>query len=382
MVRTNANLIWLTFVLQSVAIAARLPAQEPRIPPAKRPHITIRGVYGGVPQQIFDRGETVEDFGINAIWIGSGSASKKLVSDLKSRSKGLKVFAEFNTMHEAAYVKNHPDARPVEPDGEASPPPDGWQGVCPTHPGYRQDRMTAFRKVLAEAPIDGVWLDYHHAHASWEQANPLLSDTCFCDRCLSLFERQTKTPLPAGPTAARAKGILDSHKPAWVQWRCDVFTDWVREFRQIIDQDRPGVLLGTFHCPWSETDFDGALRQKLAIDLKAQSKYLDVLSIMPYHARFGHSDDPAWISRQTAALGRSLGIKGSPAERLKIWPIVQLSDWGEKVPVSQVAQVLDHGTQSPATGVIVFVWGTLHPQWAKVESMREFFRAIRPDAGS
>ncbi len=222
-------------------------------------------------------------------------------------------------------------------------------------------------------PIDGIWLDYHHAHANWEQANPVLPDTCFCDRCLSLFERETKTSLPAGPTSARARIILESHKPAWVQWRCDVFTDWVREFRQIIERDHPGVLLGTFHCPWSETDFDGALRQKLAIDLKAQAKYLDVLSIMPYHARFGHADDPAWISRQTASLARSLGIKGSPGERLKIWPIVQLSDWGEKVPVSQVAQVLDHGTQPPATGVMVFVWGTLHPQWAKVEAMREFY---------
>ncbi len=235
MVRTHANLIWLTVVLPIVGIAARLPAQEPHNPPAKRPHITIRGVYGGVPQQIFDRGETLEDYGINAIWIGSGSASKKLVADLKARSKGLAVFVEFNTMHEAAYLKDHPDARPIGPDGEASPAPDGWQGVCPTHPGYRFDRMTAFRKVLTDAPIDGIWLDYHHAHANWEQANPVLPDTCFCDRCVSLFERKTKTSLPAGSTTARAKKILESHKPAWVQWRCDVFTDWVREFRQIIE---------------------------------------------------------------------------------------------------------------------------------------------------
>jgi hypothetical protein len=119
------------------------------------------------------------------------------------------------------------------------------------------------------------------------------------------------------------------------------------------------------------------MREKLAIDLKAQSRYLDVLSIMPYHARFGHAGDPAWISRQTEALGRSLGIKGEPGERLKIWPIVQLSDWGESVPSTQVRDVLDHGTRPPATGVMVFVWGTLHPQWDKVDAMGECFRAIR-----
>ena len=47
--------------------------------PKQRPLITIRGVYGGVPQQIFDRGETLDDYGINAIWIGSGSVTRELV---------------------------------------------------------------------------------------------------------------------------------------------------------------------------------------------------------------------------------------------------------------------------------------------------------------
>ena len=86
-------------------------ADEPRAN-TERPHITIRGVYGGVPQQIFDRGETLDDYGINAIWIGSGSVTRELVDELKSRSKTLKIFVEFNTMHEAGYLKDHPDATP------------------------------------------------------------------------------------------------------------------------------------------------------------------------------------------------------------------------------------------------------------------------------
>src|SRR5690242_20659250 len=38
-----------------------------------RPWLKVRGVYGGFPQEIFDRGETPTDYGINAIWVGSGS---------------------------------------------------------------------------------------------------------------------------------------------------------------------------------------------------------------------------------------------------------------------------------------------------------------------
>jgi hypothetical protein len=353
-------------------------AAEPPKQLTKRPSVSIRGIYGGVPTQILDRSQSLEDYGVNAIWIGSGSVSPDLVASLKAKSKSLKVFAEFNTMHEAGYLKEHSDARPIGSDGRISPPPDGWQGVCPTHPGYRRERMAAFRQTLRSAPIDGIWLDYHHAHASWEQAKPNLPDTCFCDRCLSQFAKVTGTTLADGATAQRSVQILRTAKPAWVQWRCDVFTGWVRDFRRIVDEERPDALLGTFHCPWSQSEYDDALRNKLAIDLRAQAQYLDVLSIMPYHARFGHATDPAWISRQTAWLGQFLGLTGKPGERIKIWPIVQLSDWGESVPVSQVHDVLDHGTRLPATGVTVFVWGTLYPQWDKVEAMREFYRAIGP----
>lgn len=361
------------------AAAASAEAPDSPGPPDKRPAIAIRGIYGGIPTQIFDRGRSLADFGVNAIWIGSGSVTRELVDGLKARSPGLKVFAEFNTMHETGYLEAHPDARPIGPDGRVAPPPDGWQGACPTHPGYRRSRMEAFRQTLHVASIDGIWLDYHHAQASWEQAEPNLPDTCFCDRCLSTFIKDTGIGLPEAGTTDRARFLLGRERSAWIRWRCGVFTDWVREFRAILDRERPGALLGIFHCPWSESERDHALREKLAIDLKAQAPYLDVLSIMPYHARFGHAQDPSWISRQTEALGRSLGIKGEPGERLRIWPIVQLSDWGEPVPTSQVREVLDHGTRPPATGVMVFAWGTLHPRWDRVEAMGSFFRAIRDD---
>ncbi len=341
-----------------------------------RPWVAVRGIYGGVPSAIFERGRSLKDYGVNAVWIGSGGLSREAIDRL--RSQGARVFAEFNTLHEASYLEDHPDAAPVGPDGEVCPPPDGWQGICPTHPGYRRARMEEFRRVLAEFPIDGIWLDYHHAHASWEQAEPNLPDTCFCARCLERFERESGVDLPALPVAELSRLLLGPRRREWTDWRCGVFTDWVREFRRIVDEVRPAALLGTFHCPWSVDDRDGALREKLAIDLKSQSRYLDVLSPMPYHARFGHPDDPAWISRQTAWLGRYLGIAGEPGERLKIWPIVQLSDWGEHVSVDQVAPVLDHGSRRPATGLMVFAWGSLEKDWDKVEAMGASYRAHVP----
>ena len=357
-----------------IAITFLLVTIHPVAADESRTHIKIRGIYGGVPTELLEHGE-LADYGVNAIFMGSGSINAERVSLLKEQ--GAKVFAEFNTLHVASYLKDHGDAAPIGVDGNVCPPPHGWQGICPTHPGYRQFRMDAFRKVLSEFEIDGIWLDYHHSHASWERAEPDMPDTCFCRRCITQFKRQTKSDLPEEPIPQLARRLLGQHKEAWVQWRCDVFTDWVREFRSIVDETRPQALLGTFHCPWTDSEFNGALRNKLAIDLKAQAEYIDVFSIMPYHARFGHVSDPAWISRQTSWLGNHLGIKGDQGERHRIWPIVQLSDWGESVSVDQVHSVLDHGTRRPATGVMVFNWGSLKRQMEKVDEMADYYRGIR-----
>jgi len=364
--------------LIALAASASPAFAEDERPAAPRPDVAIRGIYGGVPSRIFERGETLDDYGVNAVWIGSDGATAEVVAALRAKAPGVRVFAEFNTMHHASYLEAHPDAAPVGPDGLRSPAPDGWQGVCPTHPEYRRERMAAFRKTLAEAPIDGIWLDYHHAHASWEQAEPNLPDTCFCPRCLDAFARDTGRPLGDGPTPEIARRLLGEDRERWVAWRCGVFTDWVREFRAIVDEVRPSALLGTFHCPWTDEERGGALRGKLAIDLKAQAAYLDVFSIMPYHARFGHADDPAWISRQTAWLGRFLGVKGEPGERHRIWPIVQLADWGEEVRPEDVATVVDHGTRPPSTGVTIFHWSGVGGDDAKLRELSRAYRALRP----
>ena len=349
-------------------------ADEPPIAAQPRPWIQVRGIYGGYPQEILQKGHTPADYGINAIWVGSGSLKAEEIA--RFRKLGMKIFAEFNSMHAAEYLKDHPDAAPIGPDGKRSPAPEGWQGVSPFHVGYRRQRMTEFRRVLKTFDIDGIWLDYHHSHASWERAKPDLPDTDFSPSALRQFSESTGIELPTDVPAA-AKVLLGERRDAWTQFRCAVFTDWVREYREILDEVRPRALLGTFHCPWSPEDYEGAIRHKLAIDLKSQSKYLDVFSIMPYHARFGHAGDPAWIARQVNRLGALLQSGGTEQEKKRIWPIVQLSDWGARVPVEQVETVLDFAARSPATGLMAFHWNEISKEWDKIEALKRAYLSYR-----
>jgi hypothetical protein len=361
-----------TFATVIVVLSSVLP--PPSLPAETAAPTLVRGIYGGVPQEILDSGRRLRDFGVDAVWLGSGSFTPERLARL--RAERVQVYAEFNTLHVAEYLKEHPDAAPIGPDGLISPPPHGWQGICPTHDGYRRFRMDAFRKLLTEFAVDGVWLDYHHSHASWERAEPEMPDTCFCERCLRRFQDATGVRLPQRSTSERTALLLAEHRAAWRRWRLDVFTDWVREFRAVLDATRPQALLGTFHNAWSDDDLGGARLEKLAIDLKAQAAYVDVFSPMVYHARFGHAGDLPWISRQVAWLGTHLAVTGAAGERHRIWPIVQISDWGEPVPLEQVAAVIEHGSRSPASGVMVFAWNGIRRDPPKIEAIGRAFRAL------
>ena len=368
-------------LLQTAAAGMALAVAGASLPGVKgmssstelRPWVKTRGLYGGFLTELLARGEKPADYGINAIWVGTGSLNAEEIE--RYHQLGLKVFAEFNSMHAAEFLQQHPDAAPVGPDGLPSPPPSGWQGVSPFHSGYRRNRMDEFRRVLSEFAIDGIWLDYHHSHASWEQAEPQMPDTDFCPAALQQFASVTGIALPK-KTEDAARLLLGEHREAWTDFRCQVFTDWVREYREILNAARPSAVLGTFHCPWSVADKDGAIRHKLAIDLKSQAKYLDVFSIMPYHARFGHAADIGWIARQTQLLGEFLGLKGTESESKKIWPILQMSDWGEPVTAEQAAEIIEAGTRPPATGVMVFHWNGLAKEWNKVTAIGNAYRSL------
>ena len=67
----------------------------------KCPHIQIRGVYGGIPDELLQPGKTLADCGINAVWIGSGGLTAERVALV--RQQGARVFAEFNTLHVGGY---------------------------------------------------------------------------------------------------------------------------------------------------------------------------------------------------------------------------------------------------------------------------------------
>lgn len=331
--------------------------------------IEIKGIYGH-PQPIWNKGYKLSELGVNAIFVSSGSVDEKLLQQAKA--DGVKVYAEFPTLNGKGYVEDHMEAWAIDENGEHIEAASWFMGVCPTEPGFREYRFTQLRNLLTESEIDGVWMDYVHWHAQFEEPEPLLYETCFCDNCLPAFSSAKNVELPEGDTRVKATWILNNREQEWRDWRCEVIAGWAAEMKNIMDDLKPGILLGVFHCPWNDEEFDGARRRILGLDYALLSEHVDVFSPMVYHARMGRS--PEWVAENIVWFS-SIIEKGAGIQP-KIWPIVQAFNDPDTVSASEFETVLRGGLEGKANGVMMFTTRAVADDEEKLAVMKKVYENI------
>lgn len=331
------------------------------------PDIAVRGGYAS-PKPFWETGARLDEYGINAVFVHGGSLSAELIA--RARAEGAKVYAEFPTLNGKGYVERHPEAWPINERGEREPPATWFMGVCPTEPKFRAFRMRELEQLLERFEIDGVWMDYVHWHAQFEEPEPVLPETCFSPTCLAAFETATGIRLPEGNTSERARWILANHEKAWRDWRCRVIVEWAIEMRRIIERRRPGILLGIYHAPWTDEEFGGARRRILGLDFDLLAPLMDVFSPMVYHARMGRP--AAWVGEYIEWFSRRLGIERG--RRPQLWPIVQAHGEPRPVSAAEFAEVMRGGASGAASGLMMFTLRSVAEDPEKMKILRALYR--------
>lgn len=337
-----------------LSLAAAAPAGAP-------PNLTL-GAYAS-PKSFWDSGARLDDYGINALFVHSRSIDDALVR--RARAEGARVYAEFAAFNGSAWLARPEggDAWPIEASGARSPKQTWFLGICPTHEPFLQSRLDELEMLVTTRQLDGVWLDYLHWHAQFEDPQPGLPETCFNASCLERFRRET------GVKAATAAEILSRHERQWRDWRCSVVVDFARRCRAVLQRHSPKMLLGNYQCAWRDDEHAGARRRILGLDLDAMAKVFDVMSPMVYHGRSGHSVE--WVRRNVAWLCRRV--------RVPVWPIVQA--WsdpkGHKVSSEEFEAVLRAGLSGGSSGVMMFTLGAVAEDAAKMAVLKRVYREAR-----
>ena len=331
--------------------------------------VEIRGVYGN-PKPFWDKELHLNDLGVNAIFVHSGSINHDMIN--RARSEGLKVFAEFATLNGKNYVDKHPEAWAINEKGEKVQAASWFMGVCPTDPGFRQYRFDQLRELLLEYDLDGVWMDYAHWHAQFEAPKPILPETCFCTHCLDNFSTNSGIEIPDGTISEKAQWILTKHDILWRDWRCHVIYDWAYEMKSIIREIRPRALLGLYHCPWNDQEFNGARRRILGLDYDLLKETIDVFSPMVYHARMGR--DPDWVKENINWFCNRLDIGNNSYP--KVWSIVQAYNDPGIISNEAFETVLKGGLAGKSSGVMIFTINAVAEDQGKTEVMKNMYTKL------
>lgn len=332
--------------------------------------VATRGIYGH-PRPLWDQGTILPDLGVNAIFVHGGSVDSALVT--RAKAEGLKVYAEFPTLNGKGYVEQHPEAWAINEQGERVEAASWFMGVCPTDPGFREYRYGQLRKMLENFDVDGIWMDYVHWHAQFEEPEPILPETCFCPHCLASFSEDASIELPEGSTEEKARWILQDRDKEWRDWRCQVIAGWAVQFRNIIDDHKPGTLLGLYHCPWDDEEFAGARRRVLGLDYDLLRDLFDVFSPMVYHARMGR--EPAWVAENISWFCDRMQTGKSPAP--EVWPIVQAYNNPYTITAEEFEAVLRGGMTAKASGIMMFTTNAIAEDKEKAAVVKKVYHSLK-----
>lgn len=325
-------------------------------------NVEIRGAYSS-PTPFWNTGARLDEYAINAVFVHGGSINDALIR--RAAAEGAKVYAEFATLNGKGYVEKHPEAWPINEKGEQAPAATWFMGVCPTDPAFKAYRLSQLNELLDKYDLAGVWMDYFHWHAQFEDPNPILPETCFNDSCLKAFSRAANLQIPAGSTADKAAWILKRHDRKWRDWRASVLAGWAREFRETVKRKRPNALVGVYHCPWDDREFNGARRRILGLDFNLIAPHVDVFSPMVYHGRMGRP--PEWVGQYVEWISKRL------PRNVKIWPIVQAHGEPAEISPEEFNLVLRLGLAGRSTGVMMFTLGAVAQDPAKMKTLRALY---------
>lgn len=335
--------------------------------------VEIRGVYGS-PKPFWDKGIELNSLGVNAIFVHSGSINQMMVD--RAQSEGLKIYAEFATLNGKNYVNKHPEAWAINEKGDKVEAASWFMGVCPTEPGFRQYRFDQLRQLLLNFDLDGIWMDYVHWHAQFEDPEPILPETCFCDHCIQKFSEYSKIVIPNIGTSKKASFILDNHNKDWRDWRCKVIFEWTYEMKRIIKEVKPKTLLGLYHCPWDDQEFDGARRRILGLDYDLLKETIDVFSPMVYHGRMGKK--PEWVQENINWLCNRLNA--STSRYPKVWPIVQAHDDPTIISMEDFETVLRGGLAGQSSGVMMFTTSSVAKSEEKTDILKKVYLGLKANS--
>jgi len=304
-----------------------------------------------------DTKDTLSGINLDSIVISSKLCNAENISNLRRIHGNIEIYADFPVFCGEDLIKSFPDAVPVEAFGK-NLIKEGISFVCPTHLGVRQYLIKKLSDLI-KLDVNGIWLDCARYPSVWDKPNPIIYDTCYCERCLSLFEKFIGEKIVGNTLEDKFLHIDGSYYIEWLRFKCDQITSFVGQTRKAITDSEKSVKLGIFVVPWEDNEYSAGIKRILGVNLEQIAPLVDAVSPMLYHKMCGK--DVEWVKEKVNYywnLGKSF------------LPLIQT----EGVSLEEFKKSMEFAILKPSAGVCIFYFEDLMKQKGKLKAAGDFLR--------
>lgn len=279
--------------------------------------------------------------------------------DFRSLAKenNIKVRIIYPFLFDSEILKTYPSLYALTKDG--SPADEEWvKFVCPSNDTYINAKIQKAKKYVTQNDPDGINLDFLRFFVFWEKVYPnhkpeKLTQSCFDDRCLEKFQEFSGLTIPNDLTDVNSIStwILTGHEAAWVDFKCSLIINIVKQFTSDIRAVKPGIEIAFHTVPWRQDDFNNGLQRIVGQRLAEIAEYVDFITPMCYSHMVKQPHE--WINSVVKDHTELSGINVVPSIQ------VENTYLKHEITNSDFEQFISSALQQPSKGLIFWSWEAL-----------------------
>ena len=228
----------------------------------------------------------------------------------------------------------------------------GWlRTVCPNDHEYMDYRIESLKPAFRACHFTGISLDFIRYFTYWERTRPdtdpqSLRNACFCDVCVADFAQKNGIAAIEGDnTVEKAEFIKKNYFNQWTAYKCANIDKTIEKILTELRKEFPHLKSNIHAVPYTNDDYNGAIKSILGQDFALLSKRVNQISPMTYNVM---CERPAeWINDVTA------DIVGVVNGRVPVVPTIQ-SATSATVTDSVFTEALISALKSPSSGVVIW----------------------------
>jgi hypothetical protein len=177
---------------------------------------------------------------------------------------------------------------------------DWYVGIPPTRRTHVRAKLRAIEMAVRTLEPDAIHLGFMRWPGFWELWMPQhhrrdFQEYSYDRETLERFQVDTGTLLPTLDPVEAASFIAEQASRVWVDWKCRVVVDVIREVKETARRFRPGIQVVLNTVPFGGSDFDNAVEKVFGQRFESLAEVVDVFEVMAYHQILKRP--PEWIPR-------------------------------------------------------------------------------------